>query len=146
MSTKERLERIILGTLLDTSGQQYHDECMILSEDMFCRDTDRRIYGYIYKMLVQGKPTDVNSIFEEQGEKVLDILPYMVELSMDYAFDILKVKKNDEIWTANFITGEDTPYLLETFNDYVNIFIKLVYKDEKRKREYDVAAVATATR
>lgn len=146
MSTKERLERIILGTLLDTSGQQYHDECMILSEDMFCNDTDRRIYGYIYQMLAKGKPTDVNSIFEELGEKVLDTLPYMLELSMDYAFDILKVKKNDEIWKANFIYGTDIPYQLETFNDYINIFIKLVYKDEERKREYDVAAVTPASR
>lgn len=147
MSKRERLEKIILGTLLDVSGQKYHDECMMLSQDMFCDGSNSRIYGYISELLGKDKPTDVNSVFVEYGEKVIDLVPYMVELSMNYAFDIIKVRKNELIWRANLVYGTDFNYHLETFKDYLDIFIKLVYKDEERKRDYAVSgAVASASR
>ena len=142
MSKRERLERIILGTLLDVSGQKYHDECMILSLDMFCDGCNSRIYGYISELLAKDKPTDVNSVFVEYGEKVIDLVLYMVELSVNYAFDIIKVRENELIRLNNLAYGTGFKYHLETFKDYLDIFIKMVYKDEERKRDYAVSGAA----
>lgn len=132
MTTRQRLEHIIIGTLLDTSGQKYHDECMILSPDMFSDENDRRIYGYIMEMKDQGKQSDINTIFAEYGEQVMDILPYMVELVADYPFDIIKLRMNKSVWLFNYENGTNFDYFIDTFADYLNVFFKLVYEHEER--------------
>ena len=120
---------------------------MMLTADMFSSERDRRVFGYITKLMQQGKETDVTTMYQELGKEVIDLVPYMVGLTIDYPFDILKVKKNEQIRIMNYISGTDFNYFVETFNDYLDIFIKLVYNDEERERDFAVSgATATATR
>lgn len=132
MKVRERLEHIIVGTLLDPSGQKYWDNCKCqVTDDMFSNETDRRIFRLIREMHDKGKDCNVYSIFEEYGESVMDILNDMVTLSTDYAFDIIKVRMNERVYLTNIIREMNIPYFIENFDDYLVRFINIVYGYEE---------------
>lgn len=141
MSTRERLENIIIGTLLDVCGYKYVNECMsCLTDEMFKDATNRRIWKYIKVMVAQGElQTTPYDIFVEFGADVLDIASDMADKSIEYSFDILKTKHNETIWLNNEIYGLNMSYSRNTFQDYLGIFMNLVFEDEERERNKSIA-------
>lgn len=144
MTQKERLEKIIVGTLLESNERQnYFDECRCcITADMFSDDRRRRIYGIIADMNANGKvETDPNSIVEAYGERVLDLLPTMLDLVVDYSFIHLKTEHNERIFRTSFVTGTKPHYADVSFTLYVNTFLKM-YEDEKGKVPFGANAAA----
>lgn len=132
MSKRQRLEKIIIGTLLDIRDH-YDDVRGYVTEDMFSDSTCRRIYGLIVQMRNEGaEHTDPNSIFKRYGEAVADIIPQMVQLCSEYSFEWMKVRYNEKqfIGSLYFCTACQVTDI--EFIDYVKHFINLVIEDEKR--------------
>lgn len=129
----EHLEKIIIGTLLDSNSEHnFFDECRCcITADMFSDIVRSRIYSIVSDMNMKGIPeTDPNTIFEHYGEKVLDILPTMLDLVTDYSFIYLKTDYNEKVFRISFVNGVKPHYTDVTFTDYVNQFLKL-YENEK---------------
>ena len=134
MSTRQRIENIIIGTLLDLCD--HYDDCRgYITEDMFRDETNRRIYGLITKMKDEGyKHTDPASIFDRYGEAVLDIVARMCELCNDYSFECRKIRHNERIWLYNDMNGTNYPIANVEFMDYIKSFINIQIENEKGKR------------
>lgn len=133
MNKRQRLEKIIIGTLLDITDH-YDDVRGYITEEMFSDSTCRRIYGLITQMRYEGVGlTDPNSIFKRYGEGVMDIVPIMCELCTDYSFEYMKVRYNEDRFIENEFLGTNHPVTNVEFIDYVREFINLVMEDEKRK-------------
>lgn len=134
MTRREQLEKIIIGTLLESTEQRnYYDDCHCLSPDMFQDDKNRRIFGIIVDMNRQGKVnTTPCDIFNEYNEAVFDIAADMCELCTDYSFIHLKTEYNERHFMASCVFGVEYTRTDVQFEDYVKQFIKLVYEGESR--------------
>lgn len=135
MTTLQRLEKIIAGTLLESGFRvNYFDECRCcITADMFTDKVCRRVFSIVSDMNSEGlTETDPKSIFEKYGAEVLDILPDMLDLVVDYSFVKLKMEHNEKIFRVASANGTIPMYSYKTFMDYVSAFLKL-YEDEKRK-------------
>ena len=144
MSRRDYLEKIIIGTLLESDEYKiYFDDCRcVISPEMFRDDVCRRIYGYIVAMNKEGKTdTRPSSILEVYGDDVVDIVADMVELCTDYSFIHLKTEYNEKRYLAHAATGIIYGRTDVQFSDYVTQFIKLSYESE---REYIGAENAAA--
>ena len=130
----EYLEKIIIGTLLESNERQnYFNECRCcITAEMFKDDVCRRIYQMVADMNTSGMvETDPNAIVEHYGAKVLDILPTMLDLVIDYSFVYKKMEYNERVFKTAYMNGIAPHYTDVTFTDYVNHFLRL-YEDEKR--------------
>ena len=132
MSTRQRIENIIIGTLLDL-GDHYDDCRGYITDDMFRDETNRRIYGMIVKMKSEGcKHTDPCSIFDRFGEDVADIVARMCELCSEFSFECRKIRYNETVFISNSLKGTEYPVTNIEFIDYVRRFINIQIEDEKR--------------
>lgn len=134
MNRRDKLENIIIGTLLESNTERnfFDDGCSVLTSDMFKDDVNRRVFMLISEMNRKGKVnTTPCDIFEEYGEKVADIVPRMCELVTDYSFIYLKTKYNEERYLMNEFYGMEMKYTDVYFGDYVKRFIKVVFENEK---------------
>lgn len=146
MTTRERLENIIIGTLLDNTGYEnlYEDCRCCVTDDMFLNEDNRRIYGFIREMNQKGiTETNPCNIIAEYGERVSDLVQRMVDLCVDYSFTHLKSKYNEGLWIASKVTGIKPLYSGLTFRDYLDRYITLVFEDYEEGKHI-VAADATA--
>lgn len=135
MSRRQQLENIIIGTLLESNDERnYFDDCKCLvSQDMFLKEVNRRIYGLVWEMNAKGMAcTDPLSIFNEYGEKVMDICADMMEVCTHYSFIHLKTEYNERRFIRSCIAGTDYVRTNVQFIDYVKQFVNLVYKDEEK--------------
>lgn len=138
MSRRQEVENIIIGTLLESNWRKnYYDDCRcVVSQEMFEDETNRRLYGIISEMNMRGDiETDPSSIFDAYGSEVLDILPAMLELVTEYSFIHKKVEYNEREFRKSAAYGCKPRYTEVTFTDYVNLFLKMVYGNEKRQRK-----------
>ena len=146
MTKRQRLEKIIIGTLLDFNN--HYDVCRSsVTKDMFIDKVLERIYTLIQQMHSEGaEQTDPCSIFERYGDEVADIAAEMCELCQEYSFEIMKVRHNERLWLAKQIFGVDNMQVDVSFEFYVSEFVKEVFKDEKGKARAaaDVAATNAA--
>ena len=134
MSRRDYLEKIIIGTLLESDGERnYFDDCRcVISQDMFKDDVCRRLYGYIVAMNNEGKTdTRPSTIFELYGSEVIDIVADIVELCTDYSFIHLKTEYNEKRYIAHVATGIIYGRTDVQFADYVTQFLKLSYESER---------------
>lgn len=126
MERRQKLEKIIIGTLLESTWRyNYFDDvkCLI-SADMFSDEVNRKIYGLISEMNANGKKeTTPADIFEEYGSEVLDIVPDMCDLCVDYSFIHLNVKYRETCFLSGCQTIRNV-----TFSDYVNQFVMMSYE------------------
>lgn len=139
MTQRQRLENIIIGTMLDITD--HYQECKSsITVDMFQDDRNRRIYEMITEMRSEGTTqTDPHSILKRYGEQVLELLPYMCEVCTEYSFEWQKVKYNERIFLSNLLTDDNMQPTGVEFDDYVNRFLELVINDEKttdNRREF----------
>lgn len=144
MTRREKLEKIILGTLLDSDSQKnYFTECRCcITADMFSDEIGRRIYTIISDMNAKGMAeTDPNTIFKTYGKDVVDILPDILDLVVDYSFVHLKMEYNERLFRCSCLTGLESDYTDVSFTDYINQFLKL-YEAEKRSKSVGAATVA----
>lgn len=145
MSRRVELEKIIIGTLMESDGERnYFDDCRCaISQEMFSDEVCRRLYGYISQMNQDGMPdTRPCSILEVYGEQVKDIAVDMLEICTDYSFIHKKMEFNERRYLATIVTGHPFRRTDVEFSDYVTQFLKLVYDGEKTryKRAEDAAA------
>ena len=131
MTQRQRLENIIIGTLLDIAD--HYDECKsCITADMFLDDRNRRIYEIVTEMRSEGTwQTDPHSIFQRYGEKVLDLLPYMCEVCTEFSFEWKKTRFNEDVYLKNIIYGDNLQPTGVEFIDYVSQFLNIALKDEK---------------
>lgn len=126
MERRQKLENIIIGTLLESTWRyNYFDDvkCLI-SEDMFRDEVNRRIFGLIREMNANGKiDTTPADIFEEYGAKVLDIVTQIVDLCTDYSFIHLNMRYRETCFLSGCQTKRNV-----TFSDYVNQFVMMSYE------------------
>ena len=128
MSRRDKIENIIIGTLLESNGERnYFDDCRsCVTADMFNDPTNRRIYGIIEEMNASGNAcTDPCSIFTLYGENVLDIVTVMADRMAEDSFIHLKIDYNERRYIASLATGSHYKPTDVTFADYVNQFIKM---------------------
>lgn len=132
MDRRQKIENIIIGTLLESKGDyNYFDDCRSLTPDMFLDEVNKRIFTLIVEMNMQGKvKTTPCDIFEEYGEKVMDIVPRMCELVTDFSFIHLKVEYNERQYLHNSIGLTDV-----SFTDYVNRFMINYYEGFSNTRK-----------
>lgn len=144
MKRRQKLEHIIIGTLLDITD--HWEDCRnTITEDMFTDATCRRIYGLIRQMKQEGADhTDPYHIYKRFGEEVTDIIPRMCEICNEYSFTYQRCWYNERLFLASFITGEVLPPTDVEFIDYVNQFLKLVYENEKARDENRISAEPAA--
>ena len=132
MKRKEKLERIIIGTLLESrEGRNFYDDCRsVITAYMFGNDICRRIYGYIQDMNRNGKEdTTPLAILDEYGADAMGILYEMVGLCTDYSFIHLKTRYNEQSYLVSIVTGYERGYTNVGFIEYVKEFIKLAYEE-----------------
>ena len=126
MERRQKLENIIIGTLLEsTCRYNYFDDvkCLI-SEYMFRDEVNRRIFGLIREMNANGKiDTTPADIFAEYGAKVFDIVTQIVDLCTDYSFIHLNMRYRETCFLSGCQTRRNV-----TFNDYVNQFVMMSYE------------------
>ena len=136
MTRQQFLENIIIGTLLESNWRKnYFDDCRcVLTADMFSNETNRRIFDIVSEMNKNGKTeTDPCTICQEYGDKVLDILPQMLDLVTDYSFIHLKMQFNERKFLNSCVSGKDYERTDVQFNDYVRQFITNIYCNEKNR-------------
>lgn len=133
MTKRQRLEKIIIGTLLDYNT--HYDVCRSsVTKDMFSDKVLERIYTLIQQMHNEGAEfTDPYSIYERYGDEVADIVGEMCALCQEYSFEIMKIRHNERLWLAHQIYGVDKMQADVSFEYYVSEFVKEVFEDEKRK-------------
>ena len=134
MERRQVLERIIIGTLLESNKlRNYYDDCRCcITADMFTDDLCGRIYGIIAEMNAAGKiETDPCSIFDAYGDKVLDIVSDMCELCNDYSFVHKKAQYNKLAHIISEFHGIEPRYTDVQFDAYVNEFIQKVFYEER---------------
>lgn len=133
MTKKQRLEKIIIGTLLDNNNHYEACRCCVI-QDMFSNPTLARIYGLIVQMRNEGaKLTDPYSIYERYGEQVADIVGEMCSLCQEYSFEFMKLRYNECKWFEHLIYCVPQVVTSVSFEYYVSEFLKEVMKDEKRR-------------
>ncbi len=146
MTRREKLENIIIGTLLDGNARHdYYKDCRsCISSSMFQDETNRRIFDLIVDMREKGNvETDPCSILSTYGEAVTDLAIPMAERCAKYSFLWLKTDYNEKRYIASLITGEEYEFTDVEFTDYVNQFISLVNNGEKTTdRHHGTEAVA----
>ena len=133
MTKRQRLEKIIIGTLLDynTHFDVFRSS---VTKDMFIDKVLERIYTLIQQMHNEGaKFTDPYSIYERYGDEVADIVGEMCALCQEYSCEIMKIRHNERLWLAHQIYGVDKMQADVSFEYYVSEFVKEVFEDEKRK-------------
>lgn len=148
MTRIEKLEKIILGTLLESDSQKnYFTDCRCcITADMFSDEVGRRIYRIISDMNMKGiTETDPCTIAQTYGEDIMDILPVMLDLVTDYSFIHLKMQHNERAFLLYYYDGIKPEYTYVSFTDYVNAFLKH-YEDEKRKEFVRADAAAARSR
>lgn len=125
MDRRQRIENIIIGTLLESKGEtNYYDECRVLNADMFMDEVNRRVFLLVAEMNKNGKVcTTPCDIFDEYGEKVADIVPRMCELVIDFSFIHLKAEYNERQYLYGNVGPTDV-----NFTDYVNRFMINYYE------------------
>ena len=142
MSTRQRLENIIIGTLLDNNNH-YEDVRGYVTEDMFRDTTCRRIFGLITEMRNDGAGlTDPYSIYQRYGMQVADIIPQMCQLCTDYSFDFMKLRYNEERYLDSLLFCCTYRTTNVEFIDYVTKFVNIVIEDEKRGNEHTTGSAA----
>ena len=129
MSRRQKLEKIIIGTLLESNSERnYFDECKAIIPEMFTDDVNRRLFTIISEMNAAGKKeTDPCSIYKEYDFMVADILPRMLELCTDYSFIHLKMEYNERRYIDSCITGNEYKGTDVQFVDYIKQFLTVVY-------------------
>lgn len=148
MSRREYIEKIIIGTLLESKGyENWYDDCRCsVSADMFRDATNRRIFELVADMNAMGKTeTTPCDIMQEYGAEVMDIACDMVDLCTEYSFIHLKTKYNEERYIENMLFGSNHQATNVEFVDYVKKFVQLSYwEDERQKGEHSGAVTAAA--
>ena len=132
---RERLENIIIGTLLEsTADDNYYTDCRCcVTEDMFADETNRRIYHYVSEMQSAGKSdTRPSDIFEEYGAAVVDIIYDMMDKVNNYSFMYLKWLINEGSYLYQMNTGVRAKGTDVRFSEYVNAFVNMYFYEEKR--------------
>lgn len=144
MTKRQRLEKIIIGTLLDYTS--HYDVCQCcVTVDMFSDRMLARIYTMIQQMHHEGVEfTDPFAIYEHYGDEVADMVGEMCALCQEYSFEIMKVRHNERMWLAHQIFGVARVQADASFEYYVNEFLKEVLEDEKRKQRAAGGAAANA--
>ncbi len=144
MSRCEKLEKIIIGTLLESNERvNYYDYCQCIAVYMFSIPANRRIFELIADMNAKGKTaTDPCSILQEYGETVMDIACDMVDLCTDYSFIKLKTEYNEQRYIESLLYGTEQKFTNVTFDDYVKQFIMLYYEREESKFSGTVTTAA----
>lgn len=134
----QHIENIIIGTLLDYSGDEYWEDVRCnITEDMIKDETNKRIFHVISDMHKKGKTmTTPCDLYTEYGFLVEDIVPRMCELANDYSFLALKTQYNSNQYLAQYIYGVQAKYTEIKFKDYVSRYINLLF-DEERKLKYN---------
>lgn len=146
MTRREKIENIIIGTLLESTDEEnYFDDCRSsLTEDMFLDETNRRIFSLVAEMNAKGKHrTDPCSIFEEYGEKVLDLCPVMADKMVEYSFIHLKTQYNEGQYIMEQSYGIEARYTNVQFVDYVRQLIildSMNYEERNRSARGESAA------
>lgn len=145
MTRREKLENIIIGTLLESTGEMnYFDVCRCsITADMFTDDLNRRIYTIVSEMNSKGEvDTRPSVIFDRYGVDVIDLLPQMVDMVTDFSFIHLKMDYNEKRYLASLTTGMEPQYTDVTFADYVEALVKIHYNEERKDTAVRTAAAA----
>lgn len=130
MSRREKIENIIIGTLLCSSEREnYYNDCRsCIVEEMFMNEENRRIYHLIAQMNAQGKQnTDPFDILNEYGEAVHELFMVMVDRAVEFSFPWMRCMFNEEKYMAWVSSGTEPTYTDVDFIDYVKEFIKKSY-------------------
>ena len=145
MTRREKLENIIIGTLLEsTEDTNYFDACKcIITADMFTNDMNRRIFTIISEMNAKGeRDTRPSAIFDRYGVEVMELLSQMVDMVTDFSFIHLKMDYNERRYLASLTTGIEPEYTDVTFADYVEALVKIHYYEEGKDTAVRAAAAA----
>ena len=135
MDRRTQIERLIIGTLLNSTGnEEYFLSCRsCITADMFSDDRNARLYSLIRDMNINGirstTPYDVADHCRKGGVDISDILSYMVEISIDSHFEMKKYEYNRDVYHCD---ASRTPrYTRVRFEDYINRFMQLVFSNAR---------------
>ena len=129
MDKRERLERIILGTLLRDSDLEHYPSCKYcITEEMFDSDIHKDIYALITNAAKFGGKSSLYDLFVLYPDKVSDLCPYIANLTIFEDFEVKKMNYNEEQWLKSLTDGVTPNYSSVVFDDYVSEFIKCVFK------------------
>lgn len=134
MTRREHIEKIIIGTLLESNEERnYYDECRMLTPDMFLDEVNRRLFAVIHDMNAKGERcTGPCTIFSTRFEEVRDIYLDMVDLCTEFSFIHLKTRYNELRFIASCIDGREYRQTDVQFEDYVSEFLKDVYYETRK--------------
>lgn len=146
MTRREKIENIIIGTLLDSTDEDnFFEDCRsCVTEDMFKDEANRRIYALIADMNAKGKHiTSPYDIVEEYGEEVLDLCQAMSDKVTEYSFIHLKTQYNEGQYLREQSYGIEARYTNVQFVDYVRQLIildSMNYEERNRSARGESAA------
>lgn len=147
MDRRVQIEKIIIGTLLESKGyENWYDDCRCsVSADMFRDATNRRIFELVADMNARGKvETTPCDIMKEYGAAVMDIACDMVDICTEYSFIKLKTDYNEQRYIENLLFGVNHLATNIEFLDYVKKFVELSYKEDERQKAEHIGAVTAA--
>ncbi|MDY4668057.1 MAG: DnaB-like helicase N-terminal domain-containing protein [Prevotella sp.] len=137
MKRRQQIERIIIGTLLnsDENLNYFNSVKSSVTKDMFTDDRNKKLYDIIVRMNQSGiTRTWPDAIFEYQNRNMpADMVAYMVELAVDWYFLAKKINYNECVWM--FDDCKRKRYTYVTFDDYVTRLIQMALKDGKQKQD-----------
>lgn len=134
MERRQQIERIIIGTLLNACGNDdtFSSVKDCITPAMFSDERLGKIFALISSLKQKGfERTTPYELFVEKKDEILDILPFILELSIDYDFYVMKYEYNRNVYYTD--KNERKRFTYVNFDDYVTRFINLVYEDEPKR-------------
>lgn len=123
MSRREEIESIIVGTLLNDTGQGWYESCKTcVTPSMFQDFLLGEVFRLISEMRQKGStsttPYDLCKYRKLSKETILRI----TSLAIDWHFLAKKTEYNERVWMGE---AEHKHYTYVTFDDYISRFIRL---------------------
>ncbi len=130
MDRRQEIERIVLGTILNSSKENdYMANCRCcITADMF--DTEQ--HQEIYKTALQLKSAGMDEVspFTVWSANQSLAPEYLCELADEWYFELKKYLYNRQVYY--FDTKRNKRYTRVTFDDYINRFMELVFSNGER--------------
>lgn len=136
MKRQQEIEKIIIGTLLNTFDTDWFaDCCYCITADMFKDEQNSKIYSTICEY----RKTNGNIITPyhicEFDSEMYTLAPYMIELAVNFDFLTKKVLFNENVWISRQLGWTRCRYTEVKFSDYVAKFIDYVILEKKMQNK-----------
>lgn len=134
MTRRQEIEKIIIGTLLNSFETDWFADCgYCITADMFIDERNAKIYSAIRECRKTGVKEITPHSLMEFDKTLASLAGHMAGLATNHNFTTSKVRYNETVWLERQNSGERYQYTSVRFSDYVAKFLEMVIKERKEQ-------------